>query len=196
MTDQIKALLSEGYSFLKKSEFDSAIKVFKMANNLEPTVDGHSGLASCYLAIANSKHDIELAETQFKAALHIDEQNVPAILNLISLYEMQGRLDDAIEMCKRGLSCSERVGDIYSAYGSILIKLGDLDLAMSMLQKAIVSDGLTVSCMTHFYIGQIEERTGDWFSALRDYKIALDLAPPIFSIPIKEQFYRMTALLN
>src|SRR5437763_15656781 len=54
-------------------------------------------------------------------------------------YSFQDRIDEAIAECKEAIAVDPDFGNPYNAIGSYLIKRGDLDEAIPLLERAIVA---------------------------------------------------------
>lgn len=109
-------------------------------------------------------------------------------------YSFQGRYDDAIEECMNAIEIDPDFGNPYNDIGAYYITMGMLDTAIPWLEKAIVAKRYSTPHFPHYNLGRILERRGDWFEALHEYKVALDLEPG-YSLA-KDGFWRLQALLN
>lgn len=88
-------------------------------------------------------------------------------------YSAFGRYDDAIDECQKAISIDPDFGNPYNDIGAYLIEKGQLDEAMSYLQRAMQAKRYESYCFPHYNLGRIWERRGEWWKAIEEYKTAL-----------------------
>ena len=85
----------------------------------------------------------------------------------------QGRLDEAIQECKKAIDLDPDYGNPYNDIGSYLIEKGLFDEALSWLEKATEAKRYESYCYPHYNMGRIWEKKGNWWRALDCYQQAL-----------------------
>ena len=88
-----------------------------------------------------------------------------------------GRLDDAIEDCKRAIQLDPDFGNPYNDIGVYLMQKGHLDEAIPWLEQAKLSRRYEPRHFPYSNLGSVYERKGRWREALAEYKEALRLEP-------------------
>lgn len=77
-----------------------------------------------------------LAENDFKSAIALDVNFVPAWGNLINCQREMGKNDEAIDTAESGIAQGIENADLYNNYGSTLFGLGQFELALNVFKKA------------------------------------------------------------
>ena len=88
-----------------------------------------------------------------------------------------GRLDEAIEECKKAIQLDPDFGNPYNDIGVYLMQKGQLEEAIPWLEKAKTAPRYEPRHYPYANLGSIYERRGRWVEALREYKEALKLYP-------------------
>ncbi len=76
------------------------------------------------------------AEAEFKAALHLSDQYVPAAVNLADLYRQLGRETDSVRVLRLALAASPRDAGLHYSLGLTLVRLKKSDEATEELHRA------------------------------------------------------------
>ena len=92
-------------------------------------------------------------------------------------YSFMGKLDKAIEECKKAIGIDPDFGNPYNDIGSYLIQQGEYDEAITWLDLAIKSKRYEAYHYAHLNLGRAFELKGLWFEALAEYRIAMELDP-------------------
>lgn len=88
-------------------------------------------------------------------------------------YSFKGLYDDAISECKKAIQIDPDYGNPYNDIGSYLIEKGELDDAVSWLEKAMAAKRYESYCYPHYNLGRVWERKGNWIKAYDCYQNAL-----------------------
>ncbi len=92
-------------------------------------------------------------------------------------YSSLGRLDDAIEECKKAIEVDPEFGNPYNDIGAYLIEKENWDEAILWLERAIESKRYESYCYPHMNLGRVWEHKGLWSKAKLAYLKALQLNP-------------------
>jgi tetratricopeptide (TPR) repeat protein len=92
-------------------------------------------------------------------------------------YSFMGKLDHAIDECKKAIDIDPDYGNPYNDIGSYLIQQGNYEEAITWLELALNSKRYESYHYAHLNIGRAYELKGLWFEALDEYKKALELEP-------------------
>jgi tetratricopeptide (TPR) repeat protein len=153
-------------------------------------------LATEYLNKATRFHDdgkLENAIIAYRASISI-YPTAKAYTNLGIVYSLQGKLDMAIEECKKAIELEPEYEDSYNNIGLYLISLGREDEAIEWFEKAIEVDGDDSNCLSFYHLGRIYENKGDWMKALRSFNRAI-LIDPNYE-PAQNAIIKLSTLLN
>jgi Tfp pilus assembly protein PilF len=88
-----------------------------------------------------------------------------------------GRLDEAIEDCKRAIGVDPEFGNPYNDIGVYLMQMGSLDEAIPWLEKAKSARRYDPKHFPFLNLGNIFMAKGDQMRALEEYVKALDIDP-------------------
>ncbi len=92
-------------------------------------------------------------------------------------YSFMGKLENAIDECKKAIDIDPDYGNPYNDIGSYLIQQGNYDEAITWLDLALNSKRYESFHFAHLNLGRAYELKGMWFEALDEYKRALDIEP-------------------
>lgn len=109
-------------------------------------------------------------------------------------YSFMGKLDDAIEECKKAIELDPELGNPYNDIGSYLIQQGNYDEAITWLDLAINSKKYDAPQFAHLNLGRALELKGMWYEALDEYKKAMELEPT-YDLA-KKLYYGLVGKLN
>jgi tetratricopeptide (TPR) repeat protein len=109
-------------------------------------------------------------------------------------YSFLGKLDKAIDECKKAIQIDPEFGNPYNDIGSYLIQQGNIDEAVTWLELAIKSKKYEFKQFAHLNLGRVFELKGMWYEALEEYKTALKIDPEYETA--KEMYYRLQGMLN
>lgn len=85
-----------------------------------------------------NRGDAAKAETEFKAALALNPQFIPAYVNLVDLYRARGRDQDGERVLRDGLTVASKSAMLHHALGLALVRLKRTDAALGELERATV----------------------------------------------------------
>jgi Tfp pilus assembly protein PilF len=92
-------------------------------------------------------------------------------------YSFMGRIDEAIEECRKAILQDHEFGNPYNDIGAYLIEKGEFDEAIPWFQKAMQARRYESPAFPHLNLGRVYERKGMWTEAIECYKKALALNP-------------------
>ena len=92
-------------------------------------------------------------------------------------YSFLGRLEHAIEECKRAIAVDPDFGNPYNDIGSYLITLGRPDDAIPWLERAIVAPRYEARHYPHCNLSRVYRAKGMLQKAIQELERALALAP-------------------
>lgn len=92
-------------------------------------------------------------------------------------YSFQGRLDDAIEECKRAIEIDPEFGNPYNDIGAYLIEQELYEQAIPWLKKAIQAKRYESYHFAHYNLGRVYAAQGMMKWAEDEFNKALVLAP-------------------
>ena len=114
-----------------------------------------------------ARGDFARAETEFRAALRLHPQFVPAYVNLADLLRGRGREDDCERTLREGLAIAPRHGDLLHALGLCLVRQRKIDEAITALGGAVTaSPDQPRYAYVHAVALQSAERLGEAVTAL------------------------------
>jgi tetratricopeptide (TPR) repeat protein len=109
-------------------------------------------------------------------------------------YSFMGKLDEAIEECKKAIDIDPDYGNPYNDIGSYLIQMGNYDEAITWLDLATNSKRYEAYHYAHLNLGRAFELKGLWFEALAEYKTAMEMEPK-YELA-KKLYYTLLAKTN
>ncbi len=92
-------------------------------------------------------------------------------------YHFLGRVDDAIEECKRAIEVDPDFGNPYNDIGAYLLAKGQLDEAIEWLEKAKAAPRYEPRHFPCMNLGRIYAAKGMVVRAIAEFEQALKLAP-------------------
>lgn len=122
-----------GFIRLQLGDVDGAIESCLRGLAIDPAkADLENTLGAAYV----SKGLTDKAEARFKKALRLNPQYEQAYLNLADLYAKNRRLEEAADLCRRGLKSKPRSPDLVLALADYLSRMGLPDDAVTALKEA------------------------------------------------------------
>ena len=118
--------------------------------------------------------DWERAAELYKASLEI-LPTAEAHTFLGWTYHFQGKIEDAIDECKRAIEVDPDFGNPYNDIGAYLIEQGKWDEAIPWFQKAMIAPRYEARSYPHFNLGRVYEHRGNWTKAKECYAMAFAL---------------------
>jgi Tfp pilus assembly protein PilF len=92
-------------------------------------------------------------------------------------YSFLGRLDEAIDECKKAIAADPTFGNPYNDIGSYLIKKGKLDEAIEWLEKAKTAPRYEPRHFPYMNLGRIYAQKGMVLRAIQEFEAALEIQP-------------------
>jgi Tfp pilus assembly protein PilF len=92
-------------------------------------------------------------------------------------YSFQGRLDKAIEECKKAIAVDPEFGNPYNDIGAYLIERGELDEAIPWLERAKGAARYEAPQFPRFNLGRVYLAKDMLSAALREFEEALQVQP-------------------
>ena len=92
-------------------------------------------------------------------------------------YHSQGRLDEAIEQCKRAISIDPDFGNPYNDIGAYLIELGRFDEAIGWLQQATEARRYEPRHFPHYNLGRAYAAKELYGEARKSFQASLEIEP-------------------
>ena len=139
------------------------------------------------------KGDLEEAENLYKRSIgHYPTAEAYTFLGWT--YSFMGRLDEAIEECRRAIKVDPDFGNPYNDIGVYLIEKGQFDDAIPWFQQAMEAKRYESPAFPHLNLGRVYERKLQWDKAIECYKEALTLSPNY--VLAKRALGRVLGMLN
>ena len=92
-------------------------------------------------------------------------------------YSFQGRLDEAIEECKKAIAVDPSFGNPYNDIGAYLIQMGRYDEAIPWLERATQASRYEAPHFPRFNLGRAYVAKEMYSKALEEFREALRLNP-------------------
>jgi tetratricopeptide (TPR) repeat protein len=105
-----------------------------------------------------------------------------------------GRLDEAIEDCKKAIALDPDFGNPYNDIGVYLMQKGQLDEAVGWLEQAKQARRYEPRHFPYFNLGRIYEQKGLWREAIKEYQASLREKPEFASA--RDGIARLRARMN
>ena len=90
-------------------------------------------------------------------------------------YSFQGRLDEAIDECKKAIAVEQTFGNPYNDIGSYLVNKGKLDEAIEWLEKAKTAPRYEPRHFPYMNLGRIYAQKGMVLRAIQEFEAALEI---------------------
>lgn len=92
-------------------------------------------------------------------------------------YHFQGKLDEAIEECKKAIQVDPEFGNPYNDIGAYLIERGEYDEALPWLERALLSKRYESYHYPHYNLGRVYMAKEIYGKARFHFEKALHLCP-------------------
>ncbi len=120
--------------------------------------------------------NLEEAVNLYKRSIHCHE-TAEAYTFLGWTYSFMGRLDEAIDECRRAIQVDPEFGNPYNDIGAYLIEMEQFDEAITWFEQAMGATRYESPAFPHMNLGRVYERKGEWEQAINSYKQAITLSP-------------------
>ena len=158
-----------GNEYFRKADFDTAIKHYRKALELNPSYElAIVNLAGAYRSMGN----YEAATVGYERYLERDPKNAWIRYQLGELYVDLGQFDKAESAFKQALSDDTRVASARNALGVVAINRGDYTRAEEYI-RAAMADKPDVR-LAHFNLALIAEHRRDYQAAIQLYQREID----------------------
>ena len=164
--------LREGYDYMERRDYETAIREFAkavVANPSEPM--GHLMLGSAYYWAGN----IPQAEAEFRAGLKLDPDNAQGHLLMGILYAWKGDTDGAYAEFQTGARLDPKRPDLQMDLGSIEETMGRYPDSLEHLRRAVALD--PSHPLYHYQVGMLYRRLGRDSEAADSLREALKRYP-------------------
>ncbi|HEY2380574.1 MAG TPA: tetratricopeptide repeat protein [Terriglobia bacterium] len=88
-------------------------------------------------------------------------------------YSWMGRIDAAIEQCRKAIEVDPAFGNPYNDIGSYLMMKGKSDEAIPWFERALQAPRYQSYCFPHMNLARVFESKRDWLRAKDEYHKAL-----------------------
>jgi Tfp pilus assembly protein PilF len=92
-------------------------------------------------------------------------------------FHFQGKINEAIEECKRAIEVDPDFGNPYNDIGAYLISLGRHDEAIAWLERAVEAKRYEPRHFPHFNLGRVYQAKGMLNRAREQFQQALEIEP-------------------
>lgn len=169
-SDKEEMLNRIGYSFQQRGKYKQAIKYFEMAFERDPSsTDNIFHIAICYEELQDITNSIVFLEKY----LDVDPFSEIVWFKLGKAFELQNKLDKAIEAYDYSIAIEESFAHVYISKGILLMSLGEYEKAISTFEDLldVENDFLEAYC----YIGECFSQTGKKNKAISYFFKALHI---------------------
>jgi lipopolysaccharide biosynthesis regulator YciM len=120
--------------------------------------------------------ELHKARVAYKEALNYDENCIPAYLYLGDAYFEDGRLKDAVEYWKKLVETLPEAGYlVFEKLEKSLFELGEYGDITEIYESILSRNPKNVTAL--FYLARINEKKGNWETAVDQYRQILDIDP-------------------
>lgn len=120
--------------------------------------------------------DVEAAIRLFTRSLELDP-TAEAYTFRGWAYSFQGKIDEAIEECRKAIATDPSFGNPYNDIGCYLMQKGELDEAVSWLERAKRAPRYEPRHYPYLNLGRLHAARGDLASAIEEFEGALAESP-------------------
>ncbi len=121
------------------------------------------------------KGNISIAEDMYKKSLFLDRKNMTALIRLMSIFRVTGRIKEAIELILSAINSSPENPQLFINLGHLYYDLGDLNKAISATKRAV--DMKNDSLAAHKNLSFIFHKSGRFQEAIDAMHKAITLDP-------------------
>ena len=137
--------------------------------------------------------DFELAAQFYKRSIEL-HPTAEAHTFLGWTYHYQGKVDEAIDECKKAIAVDPTFGNPYNDIGAYLLQQGQVNEAIPWFRLALEAPRYESYCFPHVNLGRAYEAKHEWINARDEYRKALIDRPDY--VPAKQGLARIRAMLN
>lgn len=153
--------------------------------------DPQAALASKYFGEGARLDDgdarnIELAAANYRKALIVDPDLVPALVNLANLHYARDEIIEAQALYERAIALDPDCFEAHFNLGNILHDLGRFETALSCYRSAVALNPAYADA--HFYLAVTLEKTGHSHEAKPHWKAYQEIAPDGEWVELAKEF--------
>jgi len=129
--------------------------------------------------IAEKEHDVVTAEKEYRAAIEASKGSAIDWFNLASFYRHRDHLDDMQQALQHAVAAPPAHPEVTMEAAEALIRTDrNIPLAISWLQKYLTGPTveLAPTFKAYYWLGQAQEKQGNFTAAADSYRSALQLA--------------------
>lgn len=150
------------------------------AGGVSPSFDPQTALATKYFAEGarlddGDERNTVLAAANYRKALIVDPDLVPALVNLANIHYAQDEIVEAQALYERAIGLDHDCFEAHFNLGNILHDLGRFDAALACYRSAVMLNPGYADA--HFYLAVTLEKTGHSPEAKPHWKAYQELAP-------------------
>ena len=131
-------------------------------------------------SLAERDHNWDLADEEYRAAIHASGNQAQYWLSLASFYRRRGRLDDMEDAVNRASTAEVNKSEVWVDAAEILFRAGrNFPGAIQFLRRYLDSNNTSADApafQAHYLLGSILERQGEKQAAADEYRASLALA--------------------
>jgi len=137
--------------------------------------------------------DLELAEQMYKRSIEM-HPTAEAHTFLGWTYHFQGKVDEAIDECKKAIQIDPAFGNPYNDIGAYLIGRGEYDQAIPWLKQAIASQRYEAYHYPWYNLGRVYVAKESYTKARECFRKSLEIEPQYS--PAAEALQKLRMLLQ
>ena len=163
-----------GNSYDKIGDIDSALKAYKTAVEINPTLsESRVNVGNIYL----KKGRVADAIKEYQAALRINPKDATTHNNLGNAYTEQGRFGYAVSEYQRTIGLDPNFIDAYRGLAIVYSKQQRFTHAISTLKRALVLAPKDANC--YYQMGEVYNQSDEYDQAISYYNKALKIKPDL-----------------
>jgi len=176
-----RVYINLGLLYKKQEKYYQAIECYKELLERYPEhSEGYNNLGLLWLTIK----DYQTAEESLKHAVEIKPEYVDAYNNLGSLYEEQGKIEEATIYYEKAIKYKNteqndqlKLADSYYRLGCLLFEQKELEAAESLFQKALKLNPNSTDILR--YLGLVYKEQENASTAIEYFEKLIEVAPDI-----------------
>jgi tetratricopeptide (TPR) repeat protein len=143
-------LCNQARQAIAERKWDRARQAYLQAITIKSdSADIHQGLAT----VCFQQRDLPMAATHFKEVTRLDPLRAGAFINLGAVYNLLDRLDDAINVLRKGIQLDPQRPEGYYNLGLVYRRKGQTDLAIHAYREALRINPLLADA--HYNLGNL-----------------------------------------
>lgn len=162
----------KGLGYLSGST-PSTAKVFTAEHDLKRQLPLHNRMLAAMTTYMEGKAQESLAQLQ--GILKENPKFIVVYRHIATIFMESGQAAKAVEILESGLEKNPGSTELMSKLGIMLVEAGRAGQAIEMLKLCIKKEGVNVNPENFNFLGVAYYKTGDFSSALENYRKALEL---------------------